>query len=272
MRPPFFVIGAPRSGTTYLVEVLARHDQVVLTNETRVMTFFNRALNDLGRDRFVLMDRRAQFLDVFRQSIPDIVRAFYRSLGADDTCRWGDKFPHYADPRTDPQLLDLLDELFPECQFVHIVRDGRDVAASLVQKGWVDFEEACDVWVRHVAHARKVGHRLGLDRYHEIQYRDLTAEGVHTTARLLDFLDLAPNANVDAFLREQEERRTPFSGATTSKDAIGGNGWHTRLSDQQVDYANRVMADLLVEFRLEDHRWRAELPPAVLTKAAGQKA
>lgn len=264
MQPPFFVIGAPRSGTTYLVEVLARHPRIVLTNETRVMTFFNRALHGLGTDRFALMDQRALFLRTFRRHIPEIVRDFYRQLGADDTCRWGDKFPHYADRRTDPELLDLLVELFPRCQFVHIVRDGRDVASSLVQKGWVDFEEACDVWTRHVSHAREVGYRIGLDRYHEMRYDDLIEDGVSSIGRLLDFLDLEPDAGVDTFLREQEERRTPFSGATTEASRIGGTGWRDRLTSEQADHASRLMADLLVEFRLESDDWRRQLHPAVL--------
>lgn len=264
MQPPFFVIGSPRSGTTYLVEVLARHPDILLTNETRVMTFFNRALHGLGRKRFVLMDQREQFLRVFKAHIPEIVRDFYRTLGATETCRWGDKFPHYADRRTDPELLDLLLEVFPRCQLVHIVRDGRDVAASLVNKGWVDFEEACDVWIRHVGHAREVGHRIGLDRYHEMHYDDLIENGAASTARLLRFLGLKSSSAVDSFLEGQERERTPYSGATTATTDIGRPGWADRLSPEQADYASWLMADLLVELRLESQAWRRELPPAVL--------
>ena len=78
MQPPFFVIGAPRSGTSYLVEVLNRHPDVVMTNETRVMTFLYRALHRWSKDRMALMTERTLFLSTFRRHVPDIVRDFYR--------------------------------------------------------------------------------------------------------------------------------------------------------------------------------------------------
>ena len=45
MQDPFFIIGAPRSGTTFLQTVLDRHPDIFITNETRVMTFASRTLN-----------------------------------------------------------------------------------------------------------------------------------------------------------------------------------------------------------------------------------
>ncbi|GAA1731193.1 sulfotransferase [Isoptericola hypogeus] len=245
MQPPFFVIGAPRSGTSYLVQVLDRHPEILLTNETRVMTFMHRALTRHSKDRMALMAERQLFLETFRSHVPGIVRDFYRRLGATDEMRWGDKFPHYADAKTDPGLLDDVARLFPRCQFVHITRDGRDVVTSLVDKGWVDLEEACDVWTRHVEASRAIGRKVGPRRYHELRYEDLVADGVAATHRLLEFLGLDPAPEVDDFLREQDEERTPFSGATTPPGAIGRPGWAERLSPDQLTTVETHLAPAL---------------------------
>lgn len=234
MQPPLFVIGAPRSGTSYLVQVLNRHPQILLTNETRVMTFVHRVLSRHSRDKMALMTERTLFLDTFRSHVPEIVQDFYRRLGATEETRWGDKFPHYADSKTDPGLLDLVDELFPRSQFVHITRDGRDVVASLIDKGWVDLDEACDVWNRHVATSRAIGRTVGPHRYHELRYEELVDEGIATAHGVLRFLGLDPVSELDDFLRSQSEERTPFSAPTTPTHAIGRPGWQERLSPDQV--------------------------------------
>jgi hypothetical protein len=90
------VIGAPRSGTTYLTEVLNRHPAVLLTNETRVMTFLNRVIHDLGADEWVLLKHRRGFLHHLECSMAKLVRDFYGRLGLREGMRWGDKHPHYA--------------------------------------------------------------------------------------------------------------------------------------------------------------------------------
>lgn len=272
MRPPFFVVGAPRSGTTYLVEVLDRHPEILLTNETRVMTFIAKVLHDYGHQRFVLLKERERFLLRLRRDLPDVVRHFYEDLGASPSVRWGDKFPHYADPDVDPRGLEIIDEFFPLCQFVHIVRDGRDVAASLLNKGWADLDEALDVWDRHVTHARDFGLQLGLGRYRELRYDDVVDHGPAVVRRVLEFLDVDPDdPNVHRFLEEQRADRTPFSGATTDRGRIGRATWRQRLTPEQIDRANRRLADPLVQFGFESHEWRAQLPPAVLARERGQR-
>jgi hypothetical protein len=245
--PPFFVIGAPRSGTSYLVEVLDKHSDVFLTNETRVMTFLHRALTRHSKDKMALMTEKRLFLDTFRRHIPEIVRDFYRQLGVTDQMRWGDKFPHYADGKTDPGLLDHIAQAFPRCQFVHITRDGRDVVTSLVGKGWVDLDEACDVWERHVTASRSIGRKVGPDRYHELRYEDLVIDGLPTAGRVFDFLGVGGSDQADDFLRRQAEQRTPFSGATTPTEQIGQTGWRERLSPEQAEAVNARLQPLLQE-------------------------
>lgn len=101
--------------------------------------------------------------------------------------RWGDKTPVYAG------YLPLLHRMLPEARFVHIVRDGRDAAMSMVEK-WGEKEWHTDLlfalksWQRRVRLARRSGHGLGPDRYTEVRYEDLVADPEPELRRLCDFL------------------------------------------------------------------------------------
>ena len=94
--------------------------------------------------------------------------------------RWGDKTPLYM------QHLDLLDRLFPDARFVHPIRDGRDAALSflavppgLMTEGWGHPRDAAGFacqWAIEVRAARRLGARVGADRYLEVRYEELVAD------------------------------------------------------------------------------------------------
>ena len=83
MAPPFWVIGAPRSGTTFLARVLDHHPDIFLTNETRLMLLFSRMLNRWVEARRLLATSRDEVIDSLWQQVPGVVEQIYRDLGAD---------------------------------------------------------------------------------------------------------------------------------------------------------------------------------------------
>ena len=244
MKPPFFVMGAPRSGTTYLGEVLNRHEMVLITNELRLMTFLNRTLNRLPQDKWILMNGRRSFLNHLKSEVPGMVERYYESLGASEDTRWGDKHPHYADPKTDPECLELINDLFPESQFINLVRDGREVVASLMAKGWADLDGAMDVWARHVNHADDFGRRLPGDRFLTVRYEMLVDRPYDTMDEVLRFLRISASDRVTEFLRAQARERTPFSDPTSGR--IGEPIADRQLSDSQRQRILEKLGPLLV--------------------------
>src|SRR5262249_19097927 len=93
--------------------------------------------------------------------------------------RWGDKTPMYM------QRLPLLERLFPDARYAHLMRDGRDRAVSflsmpsgIVTRTWAHPETAgafaCQ-WRAEVEDARALGARVG-DRYLETRYEALVAD------------------------------------------------------------------------------------------------
>lgn len=256
--PPFWVVGAPRSGTTFFGRVLDRHPGIFCTEETRVMTFVNRILNGLASDTWILMNERARFLALLKRELPRLVREFYEELGADGMQRWGDKHPHYADPYHDPDLLDLIEQLFPESQYIHIIRDGRAVVASNMAKGWGTIDYACDSWRRHVVHARDFGSVLGPKRYLEVRYEDLVNEPAPMVAAIFEFLGVGDSPEVDAMLAAQGEARTPYS-APTDPSGIAAQSWRERYDAETLELVERRLADMLVELGYEDPTWRRQV-------------
>jgi hypothetical protein len=127
--------------------------------------------------------------------------------------------------------------LFPEARFIHIVRDGRDVTASLVRKRsspeggtWATFESAHKIWLEHVGVGRKFGAGLPAGQYLEIRYEDLVKDDLAMARRVFGFLKLEVTESVAAFCRQQAVERTPFSGPTRSL----ASGQFERSEWQQV--------------------------------------
>lgn len=266
MRDPFFIIGAPRSGTTFLVALLNAHAKVLITDETRVFTHVHRILNEQPTDQRAVMRHRAAWLEQLRADLPEVVRRYYRKLGATEDMRWGDKNPHYADRRTDPGCLETLDRLFPESQFIHIVRDGRAVVSSLFSLGWAKSPQyGADVWIRHVEQSREFGATIGPRRWYEVTYERLVAEPEQVAKELFDFLGLEISPEVAAFIAAEQQERRPVSGATSDLTRAGSRDWERKLSPELLAAMNHAFADLLVTYGYEEPSWRDALragPPA----------
>lgn len=119
-------------------------------------------------------------------------------------------FPRYA----------YLSEIFPDASFIHILRDGRAVANSMINVSWWngtldswwwgpmkeeyrdEFENSPDpplslaaiVWKTLVDYIRDASRKLPTSQYMEIRYSDLVANPEKTLLSVLEFLDLEPNA------------------------------------------------------------------------------
>jgi Sulfotransferase family len=115
--------------------------------------------------------------------------------------RWCEKTPRNC------LYVDRLAEMFPDALFVNVLRDGRDVACSMVERGFwpiaathrfpetsrfrgeVTFEKAIEYWAEIVCLARGVASRIRPERYMEVRLEDLVREQEATVGRVLAFLE-----------------------------------------------------------------------------------
>jgi Sulfotransferase family len=242
---PLFIVGAPRSGTTFLCHVLNRHPLIELTNECRIFVLIKQQI-ELAQTRADLIDREFKelFASFMRTHTGGMVEKFYRqSLGITAPI-WGDKHPPYADPcvlsgRTGsrPNLpqsgscLSLIRDTLPQAKFIHILRDPVEVAGSLVRKGWTpSLEDGVRVWRQYIQEIDASFSGMDPEQHLTIAYEELLTEPELTSARIGRFLSLADYGPFTDFLFGQRRRPTPFSDPVSDLSTI-----YRRWSDQRND-------------------------------------
>ncbi|MFF5210843.1 sulfotransferase family protein [Streptosporangium sp. NPDC000396] len=272
---PIFIVGCPRSGTTMLQLMTHAHTRIAIPPETRFMvTAYQRRLhfgdlNDEARRRdlaeWVVNRRQSRFHDlgldgeeVIRQIVdgpPTLGSALGIVLRAyaarHDKPRWGDKRPSYF------QHIDVLLRLFPDAQFVHLIRDGRDCVASLKEMPWYsgNVYSAVSAWAEAIDFARHGAPKLPEGSYHELRYEDLTSDPEAHLRRLCEFLgedfdpamceprlmaDVACPARKTWHARTHEEVTTARSGS-----------WKSRLEPWEISLCESVLGDRLETYGYE---------------------
>lgn len=212
---PVFVGGCPRSGTTLLRSMLNAHPVLALPRETHFVleAYARRAtFGDLRDDRnrmrlakWIATRKRTQF-DRLELDTGRAVTALHRApptvgslvgtalkLYADrfDKPRWGDKRPMHV------QELPAIFDMFPDAQFITIVRDPRAVVASMKKLGWLDswydgtVAGGVDRWLHSVRAGRQGLRRHRDDQLLEIRYEDLVDDPAGVLGHVCTFLGLS---------------------------------------------------------------------------------
>ncbi len=167
--------------------------------------------------------------------LAELMTAFYASLAArHDAYAWGDKTPDYG------QCMGLLHSLWPDARFVHVTRDGRDVALSMSKvrsfrfqvawrvcywptiawdKAYAAREDAVDgdlplddffeLWRRRIVRIRDEATRLPAGRYLELDYDELLRDPKPALARVCSHVGLdAHDEWIDAATAEFDAGNT----------------------------------------------------------------
>lgn len=203
-RRMLFVVGSPRSGTTWVQKLLASHKAIVTGQETGLfdaylgpmLRAYERDLDPekTGRSPLGLgcYMTRDEFDGTVRQFLNSALEHIFADVGAGEL--FVEKTPSHA------LYIPEITALLPEARFVHVVRDGRDVVASLLAAsrswgaGWAPSRpvDAARMWLAHVRAARRGGLPLGASRFLEIRYEDLRADPQKVLGRVV-----APFVGVD---------------------------------------------------------------------------
>ncbi len=248
--PPIVIYGAARSGTTYLVQILNKHPEVYVGDETRIFAWAHDVLHRLTGDERTSYRKRDEFIDYLRRTLPGTIRDFYREL-APEARWWGDKNPHYAHA-DNRGCLETIVELYPKARFLHIVRDGRDVVTSGLRGVWTDFESVHRMWTSHLDIGCAFGRALPSDQYFELRYEELIADDLAMARRIFDFLGIELHPAVERFCRNQQENRTPF--CTPSRDIradVTRSDWADHLTPEQQLQSLELLGEHLVRYGYE---------------------
>jgi hypothetical protein len=125
-----FIGGAPRSGLTLLRRFLAAHPQTCCGSDTGVPVAIVRQARDFAMTLGTLHENE------FRLD-GSAVRSIFGRLLADCFSAPAARVVCEKTPINIVVFEDLA-AMLPSARFIHVVRDGRDVVASLLQRNWRD--------------------------------------------------------------------------------------------------------------------------------------
>lgn len=159
--------------------------------------------------------------------------------------RWGDKRPSYV------KQVDLLLRLFPDAQFVHLIRDGRDCVSSLKEMPWytLDSFHAVSTWAEAMDAGAKLRKSMPEDSYYELRYEDLTEDPTTEMKKLCHFLEedfdqamLSPREAAQVAVPVHKVWHSNTHGEVT-KSRVGS--WSTRLEDWEIALCEQVLGERL---------------------------
>jgi Sulfotransferase family len=282
---PFFV-GSGRSGTTLVRAIFDSHPHLAIPGESNFISAMGKNrhryetddglateafLSDLlAHPRFRLWGVPEDAIRTsFAESPPGnfadgVRRAFELYAAQKGKSRYGDKTPGYV------MHLPLLARLFPEARFVHIIRDGRNVALSYLEVsfGPESIEQAALRWRRFVARGRRTGARLGPKRYLEVRYEDLIEDPEETVQTMCQFLDI----RFDPQMFRYPERATEVAQGSAFPEVHGHLGlppttglrdWRAQMSANDLTTFEILAGDVLSEMGYE----RAVTRPGISKRA-----
>ena len=258
---PVFVLGCARSGTSLTCRLLLDHLGVNFGTESQFLIRYwrkaahygdlrqhaamRRLLTDMSRERFFTRTRRnfGFVLDI-DQAIRSIaeptyagaIRAVFEQFAATKgLVRWGDKTPEYN------KHLDTLLELFPNAQFVHVVRDPRDVAVSVFKTpfGAKNAYEAAVDWRDDVDRIEAFGSRLAPGQFMNFRYECLLRDPAATLDGVAAFLGIANHASLVDGL-----------GSHLRAQVRAGNSlkWTTGLTSPEITCIETLCGSALTRF------------------------
>ncbi|MDX6307918.1 MAG: hypothetical protein QOI06_964 [Nocardioidaceae bacterium] len=210
-QAPIFIVGCQRSGTTVLRLMLDSHSRISCGPETLFLA---------DMERIVTSDwkRLARFgftQDYWLARIGDFFGGIHQDYATRrGKQRWADKSPRYA------MHMDFIASIFPSAKFVHIIRDGRDVAVSHRKRfGYLSCAKSAVKWPRYVAAARASAEKLGPGRYFEVRYERLVSDGEGTSRELLEFLGEEWEPQMLAFDQKEHDIHERYHAQLESRRA-----------------------------------------------------
>jgi hypothetical protein len=260
-----FIGGCSRSGTTLLGAMLGKHPDVVTTPESH---FKYRVYRNLGGEidehnirqaldavikhwRFKIWELDVDRSDIlarlprptYAELLCRVVELYASRVGRSQARLWVDHTPENT-----TYGMTLL-EIFPGAKFLHIVRDGRGVASSIMPLDWGPntIIRTAHWWVESVAYGLALERVLSPERITRIQYEKLVREPEDTMKAVCDFIGIG----YDPSMLESTGFRVPRYTASQHEligqkpDTDRVTRWQRALTGRQVELFEHESRDFL---------------------------
>ncbi len=233
---PVFLVGAERSGTTLLRLMLDHHPQIAFHSE------FEYAVDYFQGNNWPQLDEYYECLEIDRlfQSSDFVidVSLSYPQLVNSFLVQKRDRAGKSLVGATVHRHFDRLLRIWPDARFIHIVRDGRDVARSCMSMNWAgNVWTGLDRWIETEKLWSQLKETISPERYTEVHYETLIAEPVATLTHLCNFIDTS-----------YDPAMLSYSQTTTYNlpDVKLLCQWKRKLSEREIQLVEAKIGDMLV--------------------------
>lgn len=281
-----FLVGAPRSGTTWLQLLLSRSPRVATANETYLFTGYTRSLfaawahhqrNVRAVGLHNLMSEE-EYFDLIRNfTCKVMLRILEKNPEADIVL---EKTPDHV-----LHWRDIL-KIFPEAYFLHIVRDPRSVVSSLCAASrvawgvkWTSREVLmnCETWIKYIKESKKL--KAATDNFMQVTYQDLWHNGEETLTSIFSWLGVqVSQTECSTILRECQIANlrggrlegAPWDMTTEPQEFYrkgGTENWRSELTPRETFLIEHLARDLMTEFGfVADSRPRIIFPLIIASR------
>jgi hypothetical protein len=271
---PIFIVGAARSGTTWVYDLLTSHPLVggvyetwLFTRENGLGSLFTQAHWPPQRSGLSSLIERSELIEEVRRFS---LRLMTRNLERGQTYLV-EKSPSHV------YSIPLIHEIFPGARIIHVLRDGRDVAVSVraAANSWVpQWKESFGrsvyssgrAWKHAVQRARLDGSALAED-FIELRYEDLKRDPEGSIASLFAHCGIQLTRAQLEFALEKTDFAANFRPKESGFRRGGRVGdWKSRFSLLDALRFNLAAGDALVQMQYERNRFWL---PAICARQEG---
>lgn len=237
-KQPAFIVGCVRSGTTLLRLMLDHHPELAFHFE------FEFAVDQISADG--TLPQLAEYHDYLSQH-----RVYLLSEGRIDRClnyeELVNSFLEQKRVRDGKKIvgatvhhhIDRIAHLWPEAKYIHLLRDGRDVARSCSAMGWAgNMYHAVERWIESEGTWEQLRSQIPGDRQVEVRYEDLIESPKTTLTTICQFL----GTEFDSAIFDYAKNST-----YELPDAQLTQQWRHKLSEREIQLAESRISKMLTE-------------------------
>ncbi len=264
VKQPVFIVGCGRSGTTIFGTALSCHPQITFLNEARQLWRSCYPVTDIWSIR--ARDSGGKLVLTKDDANPKSNRKLHRLFRL-ETLKT--KRPVLVEKLPINNFrLPFIYEIFPDARFIHIFRNGLEVAKSIArqaeEQGWFgsndykwlqlaeytnrqkataglaqlcesNYERGLLEWRLSTEAVYRFFQHLPANSFFEISYDDLVSNPLETIHRVLDFMRLEKSSAVDNFAYHHIARKSAKAGsaAITEKERLLGGEMLSRFIKQR---------------------------------------
>lgn len=269
----FFILGNPRSGTTLLRLMLNNHSEIGVPPECGMIQWWyekykywpSSKMTDIEFALDILSSRRINDWQICRETVitaiskasnyGEVFTEIYKIVTHKNIV--GDKNNYYINH------IETLKSIYPNAKYVHIVRDGRDVACSYLKLKELDANlinkpnlptEIKEIAKQWVSNNLQVKSKLDKEKYITVLYEDLIKHPSEELTKISSFLNVNFEVQMLEYYKNNNEPESTLNWKLKTKEAIDKNNMNKYkkiLNKKSIGDFNEIARDMLIGYGYE---------------------